>query len=136
MKLMNNKNWGTAGWTFLHTITYSYPDNPTNSNIDDYYNFFSNLKNVLPCQMCKDNMKKHLETYPLTRNTLKSKRELINWLINIHNEVNKMTGKKVLTYEQVDNIYNPDYTKYYLFINIFVLIIVLLLCIFYILKKS
>ena len=37
---MNNNNvWGPAAWTFLHTITFNYPDNPTNQDKQYYFNF-------------------------------------------------------------------------------------------------
>ena len=35
----NNKIWGPPAWTFLHTITFNYPENPTNREKHNYFNF-------------------------------------------------------------------------------------------------
>ena len=51
---MNNNNiWGPSAWTFLHTITFNYPENPNNQDKQNYFNFFNSLKHVLPCKKCK-----------------------------------------------------------------------------------
>ena len=38
-----------------------------------------------------------------------TRRELIEWLIDIHNEVNRMNNKKIYTYNEVYEIYNELY---------------------------
>ena len=40
---------GTLLWFTLHTITLSYPDNPTYENKRHYNDFFIGLQNVIPC---------------------------------------------------------------------------------------
>ena len=60
-----------------------------------YNTFFLNLGNVLPCDKCTKHYKEHLIKYPLSEN-LNSRKELVLWLINIHNEVNKSLGKPVM----------------------------------------
>lgn len=92
--------WGPSGWTFMHYITLSYPDEPTYQDKTNMKNFFNNVKNVLPCEKCRINFDKHLEKYPLSDDILNSRFDLINWLINIHNEVNIMNNKPVFTYEK------------------------------------
>lgn len=109
---MNNINpeiWGASAWTFLHYVTFSYPDNPTDNDMNSIKNFFENLPAVLPCEKCRLNFKSHLIKYPLTPAAISSRFDLINWLINIHNEVNLENGKPTVSYEEVIQRYL--YTK-------------------------
>jgi hypothetical protein len=92
--------WGPIAWNFLNHVVMSYPLTPTNEDKINMKNFFINLGTVLPCNKCKLNYLKHLEKHPLDDTVLASRTNLIKWLIDIHNEVNKSTGKRVLTYEE------------------------------------
>ena len=79
---MNNNNvWGPPAWTFLHTVTYNYPENPTNEDKRNYLNFFDSLKHVLPCNKCKGHYKENLKKYDLN-NSLNSRQDLVKWLID------------------------------------------------------
>tara|TARA_A100001015_G_C14841996_1_gene652859 strand:+ start:475 stop:903 length:429 start_codon:yes stop_codon:yes gene_type:complete len=138
---MNADVWGPPAWIFLHSITLVYPHNPNIHDKQHYYDFFDNLKNVLPCEICKHHYKNHLQKYPLM-DSLNSKVDLIKWLIKVHNEINKTKGKREWTYDEViahyDKLYeNPAKKlekKSYLMIGIFILL--LGICIFYILKNK
>ena len=35
--------WGRSTWTYLHTLTFNYPEKPTQDDKLKYYNFFLNL---------------------------------------------------------------------------------------------
>ena len=126
--------WGPSGWNFLHYISFTYPNNPTRADRDSYLNFFNSVGNVLPCEKCRYNYKNHQKKYPLNDTVLSSKQNLVNWLIDVHNEVNIMNGKKTLNYEEVMNIYfghkKKPYKinkKYLILLLIFVIIIILCL---------
>ena len=41
---MKPEVWGPHAWIFLHSITFNYPDNPTDDEKKHYKNFFENLK--------------------------------------------------------------------------------------------
>ena len=58
--------WGPPMWHFLHCISFNYPVNPTKEQKKNYYKFYSNLVNVLPCKYCRDNLSKNLQKHPLT----------------------------------------------------------------------
>lgn len=98
--------WGNPGWTFLHTITFQYPESPTDLDKQKYYTFFNSLKNVLPCPTCKEHYNENFENIPIR---LESREDLIEWLIDIHNEVNKKNNKRIYTYKEVYDIYNKKY---------------------------
>lgn len=107
---MNPEVWGPSGWLFLHTITLNYPNNPTMYDKQYYKNFFISLQSVLPCDWCSKNYKIHMNKYPID-NYLNSKKDLVTWLILIHNEVNKIFKKKTLNYSEVINIYKNLYNE-------------------------
>ena len=126
--------WGPPGWKFLHYITFTYPNNPTNKEKESYLNFFKYVGEVLPCEKCRYNYKNHQEKYPLNDTVLSCKQNLVIWLINIHNEVNIITGKKTLSYNEViNNLFGQKKKpkkinkKYLVLLLIFVIIIILCL---------
>ena len=95
--------WGPHGWIFLHSITYNYPENPSEDVQKAAINFFSNLDKLLPCDICKTNYSNHLQTYPIEENVT-SREKLMKWLIDIHNEVNIILCKPISTYDSIQNV--------------------------------
>ena len=94
--------WGPSLWHSLHTISFNYPVNPSNLEKKNYYDFFISLKNILPCRYCRENYVKNIKTIPLTMKTMKNRTSFSNWLYELHEEINKMLGKKSnLSYEDV-----------------------------------
>jgi hypothetical protein len=94
--------WGPALWHALHTISFNYPVKPTKEQKENYYDFFMNLKNILPCKYCRDNYEKNLKILPLTVKTMKNRESFSRWLYEIHEIINKNLNKKSnLTYEDV-----------------------------------
>ena len=97
--------WGPGAWKFMYNITLAYPDNPNPNTKSQTYNFFTSLSAVLPCETCRYNFSQHIQKYPLNNDILSSRDNLINWLIDIHNQVNISTGKPILSYESARHIY-------------------------------
>lgn len=124
---MDPEIWGSSAWLFLHTITLNYPNNPSFYDKQYYTGFFKNLEHVLPCDFCSHNYKLHLEKYPI-ENYLNSKKDLIQWLIHIHNEVNIIFNKKKMTYDEFiliyKNIYNKKKSYFYIYLIIILVIII------------
>ena len=112
LKYMHNINpqyWGSSGWKFMHYITLAYPDNPTNEDKINIERFFTSVGNVLPCESCRINYYHHLEEYPLITKALSNRKSLVEWLMNIHNTVNKMHNKELYTVNKVYEEYmNPN----------------------------
>jgi hypothetical protein len=147
---MNSSIWGKHAWHFLHIISFDYPNNPTQSIREKYYNFFDALSEVLPCGICRDNYKKKLQNLNLL-GSLNCKQDLINFVINLHNNVSRDLGKKEYKKEDVikyyQNLYKidkTDNTKYcegqsveYNNNILYILIIILLIIItYFIIKKN
>ena len=112
---MSTKVWGPKLWYVLHVMTFKYPEFPNEYDKRHYHDFFTNLQYVLPCMKCRLHYRQNLEKYPLTPN-LDSREYLVRWLINIHNEVNLVTGKPIKSYQEVlteykNEMLNPNVTK-------------------------
>ena len=130
---MNNNNiWGPPAWTFLHTVTYNYPEKPTDDDKRNFYNFFMSLQHVLPCNKCKAHYQKNIQKYDLSE-SLDSRENLVKWLIDLHNDVNRDNGKPVWSYSEVYNKYREMYnqTNIYNNIIIFTIILIVLILIFF-----
>jgi hypothetical protein len=103
---MNKNIWGPEVWNFIHTVTINYPVTPQLRDKEQINNFFYSLSEVLPCDECKKHFKQNLKQYAPN---VESKEQLFKWGVDIHNNVNKSLGKKILTYEQVVKIYEKKY---------------------------
>lgn len=102
--------WGPHGWYFLHSITLAYPDNPSDNDKLSHKNFFNSLKDILPCDKCKNHYTQNLMTYPI-ENHLENKESLFKWLVDVHNRVNIDNGKREYSYDEVTKIYENMYSK-------------------------
>ena len=107
---MNQNIWGPHLWFSLHTISFNYPIEPNNDDKKEYKNFFINLKNVIPCSVCKKNYIRHLKEHPID-DYLNSRKQFVYWVIDMHNMVNGEIGKKILSYENVIKKYENVYKK-------------------------
>ncbi len=98
--------WGPPLWHVLHTISFNYPINPTDEQRKHYYKFYKNLQNILPCKLCRDNLKKNLLKMPLTVSAFKNRESLSKYVYLLHETVNQMLGKiSGLSYEDVRDRY-------------------------------
>ena len=107
--VITQKTWGPYGWKFMHMVALAYPNSPTNEDKENYKTFFTILGNVLPCQLCADHYKQNLINFPLTDYILSSRDTLLKWTIDIHNEVNKSIGKKILDYNEAITLIKNNY---------------------------
>lgn len=114
--------WGPHGWKFMHYLSFGYPDNPTTEDKNHYKTFFLSLQHVLPCSICAKHYSDNLVQYSLD-DALKNKDSLIRWVIDIHNDVNEMKGKKIYSYDEAIRLYTTK-DDYYLY-KIIILIIIL-----------
>lgn len=103
------KIWGSKYWFVIYTTAFTYPNKPSSQEKKDTKNFLILLGKKLPCEECNNNFKKHLKKFPLNNKTLKNKISLINWVINVNNEVRKSTGKEPLKYKEIKEYYEKQY---------------------------
>lgn len=95
--------WGPVTWQSMHYISLGYPTNPTLEQKEIYKNYYLSYQIVLPCSICANHYKENLKKIPLTDDILDDREKLIKWVIDIHNEVNIVKNKKVLSYEEAYN---------------------------------
>jgi len=99
--------WGPAMWLFLHTTSFNYPVNPSESDKKYYYKFFKNLENILPCRYCRENYSENIKkVHKLNYDVMKNRETLSKWVYELHEIINERLGKKSgLTYEEVRDRY-------------------------------
>ena len=98
--------WGPSQWHFLHTMSFNYPTNPTNLEKKAYRNYMLNLKNVLPCGKCRNNLKENYKKLPLTMSNMRNRETFSKYVYDLHELINDMLGKKSgLSYAQVQERY-------------------------------
>jgi hypothetical protein len=92
--------WGPFFWHTIHIVALGYPKNPTYTDKKCAKEFYESLAYLIPCGVCREHYKEHLGKKPLTP-YLDTRKDLLQWTVDIHNEVNKMLGKPQWTNEEV-----------------------------------
>ena len=90
--------WGKHYWFVLHTITFTYPENPNDTAKRKYYDLIVNLPLFLPNAKIGREFSTILDEYPV-KPYLDSRGMLVKWLHFVHNVINKRTGKEEMSYE-------------------------------------
>lgn len=128
---MDPKKWGKYHWGMIYCVIINYPDNPTDEDKKVILEFYRLLQSLLPCENCRYHYGSYLVKYPLTDNILSSRSKLLNWTIDINNEINRRLGKKEYTVEEVINYYtksNQNNNTQYITIFLLIALIILLIC--------
>jgi len=107
---MDPNLWGPSAWYFLHSLTYSYPVEPSLDDKKAIENFFDSLSLLLPCTVCKTNYREHFTESPIREHS-GSRETVVKWLIDIHNKVNIDTGKPKVEYETILKLRPPMYSS-------------------------
>ena len=101
---MDPNIWGPRLWFSMHSISFTYPFYPTDKDKEIYKNFYKLLEHILPCGLCRNNYKKHIEMFPIEPH-LENRKKLAHWCIDMHNMVNIENKKPTLSYGEVLDIY-------------------------------
>jgi hypothetical protein len=111
---MQTRVWGPAGWIFLHCVAQNYPQEPTESQKEDYRSFFKLAGKVLPCRYCRESYQQFIEE-PGTRLdeiAMKNRKTFTKWLYMVHNKINKKLGiKDCISFDQVTEKYESFRSK-------------------------
>ena len=103
---MVTKIWGPIAWTFLHTMSFNYPINPTPEDKKNYRNYVLNLQYILPCKYCRINLTNNFKKKPLKMCDMANRETFSRYIYELHETVNKMLHKKSnLTYCDVRERY-------------------------------
>jgi hypothetical protein len=111
---MEPKIWGPPFWFMLHTISFSYPTNPSYHDKRHYYDYFQNVYHIIPCEECQDSYLQYLQENPIS-SFLDSNHALSKWVVELHNKINQKLDKPTQSYQDVAqryyNIYQHDKYK-------------------------
>lgn len=104
---MKTNIWGPSAWTFLHAVTFAYPDEPTEEHKQAALELFKSLRILLPCGDCCNHYCREFEKNGVEA-ALGSRKELAKWLFDFHNLVNVRLGKPVFEWDQVVAHYGQE----------------------------
>ena len=101
------KIWGPILWSYLHYSAINYPEHPTKQQVKEMKDWLCSLPTTIPCKNCSQHYRKYIEQNREQLDKICSCRDhLFNFLVDIHNKVNKRNGKKELTYDEARKIYS------------------------------
>ena len=91
--------WGPCGWMTLHAFAHAAPDVPSMEWKHRFLEFLRLFAFFLPCPKCK----KHFASFvndidPLLH--MNTKQDVIKLLNEAHNNVNKLRGTRVFSFEE------------------------------------
>lgn len=101
---MQTNKWGSETWLSLHCITFNAPNNITIEKQKTYYNYFSLLRELLPCKYCRLSYRVFFKFVPI-QDYIDCKMGLTYWLYTIHNLVNLKLGKYIVSFINVVQTY-------------------------------
>lgn len=138
------KLWGKYFWGTIHYVTISYPLNPTEKNKKVVKDFLESLEFLLPCENCRHHYSENLKKNPLTDDILNTKYKLVEWAVNLHNEVNLRTGKKHVSVPDALDIYSKprfdeekmEQHNYNTVMTIILLIFLMIVLVYYVKFKN
>lgn len=97
---MQSNKWGSNAWEFLHTITFNYPRDPTYYDKIRYRVFFENLREILPCSICRKSFCLFYDYIPID-DYLEDRHGVVYWLYSIHNIVNLKLNNELFPLKEV-----------------------------------
>lgn len=105
---LNPKVWGPPYWFFLHTLCFTYPNNPNDAMKKKYYDTLMNFDLFIPHSDIAGVYRYLLNKYPL-KPYLDNKEDLVKWGWLVHNSVNDLLEKNILTIEEFYEDYFQQY---------------------------
>jgi len=105
IKQINPKYWGKSTWKCLSCMGLTY----SNENKENFKIFFEKLGSILPCEKCREHYNQFL---PKLDSALENKETFIDWLLEIRNDINIKSSKKILTKDDIiTEVYFDDGTN-------------------------
>lgn len=102
--------WGPPFWHFLHMIAMKYPENPNNTMKKKYYDFINNIPIFIPNEKMSNNFANLITEYPVSP-YLDNNISLSKWMHFIHNKINELLNKPLLSYEEFINNFKSLYNQ-------------------------
>ena len=96
--------WGPYIWRLLHCFTMRIKDEYFIEERKNIINYITSICDNLPCPNCSLHSTQYLKKHNFK--FIKNKDNLIQIILNLHNDVNKRTNKEYFKKEQLSNTYD------------------------------
>lgn len=97
--------WGKPTWYFLHCLTYKIKPEHFDAMKDEILGTIYSICSGLPCPYCAEHAKEYLSR--INFKAIQTKDEMIDLMYMFHNSVNKRKGYKLLSRNDLDQVYLP-----------------------------
>lgn len=119
--------WGPAAWRLLHTISFTYSIDPTLEDKENMYVFLNSFSRVLPCKKCRLDFTNYVkDTLNRESKHLKSRENLIDYITDAHNHVNRKLGRREYSYVEIRSQYLSE-DSFFCFTNMFIILLLLII---------
>jgi hypothetical protein len=120
---MDPNVWGPHAWFLIESAVIHMPDD---ADVKNYVDFLTQLQYVLPCKGCRENYKQHLIEKPPP---VTNKEDLVNWVIELHNDVREFQNKPVRSKADVLRYYRNSQNVTW--VTVFIALCVIALLVFW-----
>ena len=106
MAIRPNHHWGTALWTFIHTVTIVDSDEPAIQMRDSMkvIEILKHIPDIIPCHKCADHYRLFFQAEIEERDRYR-RMELFDLFVEYHNQINKKLGKPIKTLEEARSLW-------------------------------
>jgi hypothetical protein len=101
---MSKKDWGNISWILMHSLAQKVTENNFLNCKQILIKIIFDICNNLPCPDCREHAIKLLKTSNI--NKISNKKQLISFLCEFHNIVNKKLKKPTKNIEEVEKQYS------------------------------
>ena len=95
-KMLSLNSWGPSGWHLIHVIMMCSPEHLDERQQTEMMQFLVLFGKFLPCPRCRVHFLSFLERN-MTRETVRTRENLVRLMNDAHNEVNKQNNKRTFT---------------------------------------
>ncbi len=99
--------WGPHLWAYLHYAALNYPTKPTREQSKEMEDWLKCLPITIPCSNCSEHYRAYIAKHTAELSQIcATKNALFQFLVDIHNQVNRRNGKPEMSYEDALKIYS------------------------------
>ena len=101
---MSKKDWGNISWILMHSLAQKVSEDNFVNSKQILIKIIFDICNNLPCPDCREDANKLLKSSNIHK--ISSKKELISFLCEFHNIINKKLKKNTKNIEEVEKHYS------------------------------
>lgn len=94
--MISLNSWGPSGWHLIHVMMMCAPEHLDEQQQSEMMQFLVLFGKFLPCPRCRVHFLSFLERN-MTRDTVRTRENLVRLMNDAHNEVNKHNNKRTFT---------------------------------------